>query len=214
MIFDNYSQGSTPTGEMGKQEFLQMLVAQLRHQDPLSPMESQQFASQLAEFSSLEELSNIDDSVSQGVDVDLVLTQAINNTLATTLIGKNVLAYGDRIVLDNSDSVDYSFNLAGSAEEVEVTIYDENGTAVQTISMKTLSEGNHTFSWDGKNKQGERLPEGNYTFDVTAKDSDGNLVVASTISKGLVSAVKYQDGIAVLIVNGKEIKFSDVLEIG
>ena len=60
MIFDNYSQGLTPSGEMGKQEFLQMLVAQLRHQDPLSPMESQQFASQLAEFSSLEELSNIE----------------------------------------------------------------------------------------------------------------------------------------------------------
>jgi len=214
MIFDNYSQGLTPTGEMGKQEFLQMLVAQLRHQDPLSPMESQQFASQLAEFSSLEELSNINDSVSEGVDVDLVLTQAINNTLATTLIGKNVLAYGDMITLGDADSVDYNFNLANPAENVEVTIYDENGAVVRTLSIKSLSEGSHTFSWDGKNKQGERLPEGKYTFVVNATDSDGNSVGASTVSRGMVSAVKYEGGVAVLIVNGQEIKFADVLEIG
>jgi hypothetical protein len=58
------------------------------------------------------------------------------------------------------------------------------------------------------------LPEGNYTFSVVAKDSDGNPVETSTISKGLVSAVKYQDGVAILIVDGKEIRFADVLEIG
>jgi len=214
MIFDNYSHSATPNGEMGKQEFLQMLVAQLRHQDPLSPMESQQFASQLAEFSSLEELSSIDDSVTQGVNVDLLLTQAINNTLATTLIGKNVLAYGNTITLGESDPADFQFNLGRPAEEVEVTIYDANGTAVRTLSLNGLSDGSHSFSWDGNNKEGERLPAGSYTFEVSATDSDGAPVESSTLSTGMVSAVKYLEGIAILIVNGNQVKFSDVLEIG
>jgi flagellar basal-body rod modification protein FlgD len=214
MIFDNYSQNTSPTGEMGKDEFLQMLVAQLRHQDPLSPMESQDFAAQLAQFSSLEELSSIDDSVSEGVDVDMILTQAINNTLATTLIGKQVIAYGNSIEFKEGSPADLSFRLSDLAEEIDITIYGEDGSVVRTITVNSLAQGEHTFPWDGENDQGEQMPDGSYTFGVSARDKDGNIVEASTISRGYVSSVKYENGIAILMVNGREIKFSDVLEIG
>lgn len=214
MIFDNYSHSASPTGEMGKDEFLQMLVAQLRHQDPLSPMESQDFASQLAEFSSLEELSSIDDSVSESVDVDLVLTQAINNTLATTLIGKQVLAYGDSFEMKDGAQPDMSFRLSGPAEEVDITIYGPDGSVVRTMTYNSLKQGEHSFPWNGENNQGERMPDGSYTFSISARDESGNMVDAATISRGYVTSVKYEDGIAVLLVNGREIKFNDVLEIG
>lgn len=78
---------------LAKEEFLTLLLAQLKNQDPLSPMENHEFAAQLAQFSQLEELQNIDSSIEQGLEVDLILTTAINNTLAATVIGKSASAY-------------------------------------------------------------------------------------------------------------------------
>jgi flagellar basal-body rod modification protein FlgD len=159
-------------------------------------------------------LSSIDDSVSEGVDVDLLLTQAINNTLATTLIGKEVIAFGDTVRFNGSDETDLSFRLSNAAENVEISIYDEQGTVVRTMSLKAMGSGDHTITWNGENNEGEDLPEGNYTFSVTATGADGNAIDSYTLTRGIISSVLYQDGAAVLMMNGRQIQFSDVLEIG
>ncbi len=200
--------------DMGKYDFLQLLVTQLKNQDPLSPMQSQEFAAQLAQFSSLERLMSIDDNLKQGIDSDMLLAQTINNTLATTFIGKEVLSQGDNIALLSGQTAPLSFELADNAQKVTVKIYDENDNLVRTIEISELDRGRHTIEWDGNNENGNALAGGNYRFEVEALDGDENPVTVQTYSRGIVSAVKYENGQPVLIVNGKEVYFGDIVQIG
>lgn len=200
--------------DLGKAEFLQLLVAQLRNQDPLSPMEGQEFAAQLAQFSSVEQLTSIDSSLKDGIDTDLMLTQAVNNTLATNFIGKQVASLGNQVSLLSGESASVNFYLADYAQDVKVKIYDEAGNLVRTMEYRGMNSGKQSLEWDGLNENEEQLPGGNYTFQVEATNSDGDTLDVTTFTRGLVSAVRYSNGTAVLVVNGKEIPLSDVLEIG
>ena len=201
--------------QMGKYDFLQLLVTQLKNQDPLSPMQSQEFASQLAQFSSLERLMNIDDNLKNGVNTDMLLAQTIQNTMATNFVGKEVLAYGDNIpLISGEDKVPLSFELAGNAEKVTVEIYDENDNLVRTIKMSSLNKGRNAVDWDGKDDSGKALSGGNYHFKVVAEDGNGNAITAKTLSRGIVSAVRYEKGQPILVVNGKDVYFGDIVQIG
>ena len=200
--------------EMGKAEFLSLLVAQLQNQDPLSPMDSQDFAAQLAQFSSLEQLSDINASLKSSSDMDMMLTSSINNTMAAGFIGKEVSSYGDNLALITDGSAPVNFILQDYSDEVNVKIYDAAGNLVRTMQAHGLEGGNQSLSWDGKNDAGSAVPGGNYRFEIEAKDSNGNSVGSVSVSKGIVSSVRYANGTAVLIVNGKEVSLADVLEIG
>ena len=208
------SNSAIGNADMGKYDFLQLLVTQLKNQDPLSPMQSQEFAAQLAQFSSLERLMSIDDNLKQGIDSDMLLAQTINNTLATTFIGKEVLSQGDNIALLSGQTAPLSFELGDNAQKVTVKIYDENDNLVRTIEISELDRGRHTIEWDGNDENGNALAGGNYRFEVEALDGDENPVNVQTYSRGIVSAVKYENGQPVLIVNGKEVYFGDIVQIG
>ncbi len=213
-IQSNNRLGQTDNGNISKYEFFQLLVTQLKNQDPLSPMQSQEFAAQLAQFSSLERLMDIDSSLQQGMDADMMLAQTINNTMATTFIGKEVMAYGDTIPLLQGQTAPISFELNGQAKEVTIEIYDENNDLVRSIKLTELDKGRHSVDWDGKNDAGQLVSGGTYHFKITALDGEENAVAAQTFTRGLVSAVKYVDGQPVLIVDGKEIYFADIVQIG
>jgi len=205
---------SSQSTAIGHEQFLNLMIAQLKNQNPLTPMESSEFTSQLAQISSLEQLVSIDGNIEEGIGVDMVLTQAINNTLAATLIGKDVTAMGNGIELQDGEDVDIHFSLAGFAEKVEVQVYDQAGNLVRTIESDALASGKHSVTWDGESDNGEDFPDGNYYFSVKAEDGDGNNVGARALVVGLISAVRFEGGSAVLMVNGREIAFSDVIEIG
>ena len=115
---------------MGKDEFLNLLVTQLKYQNPLEPMDDTQFVAQLAQFSSLEKLTDINTTLQSSTQLDYVLSQTIANTMATTLIGKEVIAEGKDIIhsYDQSDSL--SFKLGGDASETEIKIYNDSGALV------------------------------------------------------------------------------------
>ncbi len=200
--------------DMGKAEFLSLLVAQLQNQDPLSPMESQDFAAQLAQFSSLEQLSDINTSLKNSSDMDMMLTSSINNTMAANFVGKEVSSYGDNLSLVSGGTTPVDFILQDFSDEVTVKIYDPAGNLVRTMEAHGLEGGKQSLTWDGKNNQGEVMPGGNYRVEIEAKNSDGDSVGSVSVSKGIVSSVRYANGTAVLIVNGKEVSLADVLEIG
>lgn len=210
----NFQSSGLTSQTMGQEEFLKLLVAQLKHQDPLSPLESHEYASQLAEFSSLEKLVSINESVDQGVEADLILTQAINNTLAATLIGQEAKAVGNTIEFNSGETTEIHFQLGEFADDVVVQVRDQAGNIVKSIEANALSSGDHSVEWDGSNDHGEDLPEGDYTFSVVAKDANGVEVNATELIVGLISAVRFENGSAMLVVGGREISFSSVLEIG
>lgn len=212
-----YSATSNQTGgsqAMGKDEFLKLLIAQLKNQNPLSPTGGQEFASQLAQFSSVEQLTGINDSIQGSTQADLILTQAVNNTLATNFIGKEVLSLGDIVTLVSGGSPSVNFSLNDYATDVTVKIYDETGNLVRTIETSGLESGLQSLQWDGKDADGNELAGGNYRFEVQAKDANDDTVGVTELTKGIVSTIRYSNGQAVLIVNGKEVALADVLEIG
>jgi flagellar basal-body rod modification protein FlgD len=199
---------------MAKDDFLKLIIAQMKNQDPLSPMESQEFASQLAQFTSVEQLANINSNLEKGVNLDLLLTQAINNTLSVATIGKQAKGYGDYVLINGDGKAHLSFDLESFAKDVTVTIRNEAGVEVRTLQLSNLSSGSHTISWDLQNDAGETMPDATYKFEISAIGSDDSAVKATGLMIGNVTGVRYEDSQAILLVDNQEVSFGNVLEIG
>jgi flagellar basal-body rod modification protein FlgD len=194
---------------LGKDDFLQILVAQLQAQDPLAPMEGQEFASQLAQFSSLEQLTNVNSNLetSQAFDV------ALSNNSAIALIGKTVDAPGNKVDLKSGDTKNLSYSLDGDATNVTIDIFDSTGVKVSTADLAAQSTGLHEFVWNGRDASGALLPGGNYSFNITASDSSGNFVPTKTFSAGQVSEVIFEEGQAFAIVNGQKLAVNEISKV-
>lgn len=203
--------GIAATGDssLGKDDFLQILVAQLQAQDPLAPMEGQEFASQLAQFSSLEQLTNVNDNLeaSQAFDV------AMSNNSAIALIGKNVDAPGNAVDLKSGEVETLSFSLDGDAADVSIDIFNSTGAIVSTIDLGAQTKGLREYVWNGTDSSGALLPAGNYTFNVPASDSVGNFVPTETFAAGLVTDVIFEGGQAYAIVNGQKLAVNEISKV-
>ncbi|UCH62535.1 MAG: hypothetical protein JSU77_12160 [Fidelibacterota bacterium] len=193
-------------------EFLTLLMTELENQDPLAPMQSQEMAAQLAQFASLERLYSIDEQLGESLDVDLVMNQAINNTMAASLIGREVVAVGDSAVLKGGQA-NLHFTLEDPAAEVTITILDEAGQVVRTIRSNNLLGGEQVVAWDGTDNSGRSTSDGVYRFTITASDGDGNTVNAVTTASGIITGVNYETGIAILQVGDLEFPMGNVISI-
>lgn len=201
--------GAGGTDELGKEEFLRLLTAQLNNQDPLSPMDNTAFVSQLAEFSGLEQMMNVSKSVEQ-----LAIAQAVNNgSNMVSFIGKDVTYLGDSFNYDGAGGQDLAVDLAGDADKVTVTVYDSDGKLVRTFESGPMESGNGSVNWDGTDDQGRRVGEGQYTFKVSAEDKNGDRVEAVTRKSGRVEGVTYASGYPELLINGERVPVGEVVEV-
>ncbi len=203
--------GISATGDssLGKDDFLKILVAQLQAQDPLAPMEGQEFASQLAQFSSLEQLTNVNTNLESSQAFDL----ALSNNSAIALIGKTVDAPGNAIDLKAGEVESLSFSVDSDASDVNIDIYDSTGVKVSSTNLGAQSQGLHEFVWNGTNSSGALLPAGNYSFNITASDAVGNFVKAETFAAGLVTDVIFEEGQAFAIVNGQKLNTNEISKV-
>ena len=211
--YSSYGTNTTDKTSMGKEDFLKLMLAQLQNQDPLNPMEGTEFASQLAEFTSLEQLINLNDAMDTSINADYFLSQSINNTLAATLIGKEVKLDGSSFKNDGDENVTLGYNLSNKANSVTVKIYNEAGVLVKTIENAPKNSGDNKLIWDFTDNEGNSVPEGNYTFKVEAADAESNPISNSTFVLGKIDGVKYTSEGTMLVVNGAEYYISDILEI-
>ena len=206
------SSATTPstTDVLGKDDFLQLLVAQLQNQDPLNPMESTEFTAQLAQFSSLEQLYNVNDNLS-----DLGTSQlTMNNTQTVSMIGKKAWAYGNIIPWSDEAATDIHFGLGGDAVETVVNIYNAQGDFVKTISAGPMEAGSQSVSWDGTDSEGDSVPEGFYQFEVLAADAKGSSVTTEAFIVGVVTGVTFDDkGEAHLLVNDLSIPMNTIVHV-
>jgi flagellar basal-body rod modification protein FlgD len=196
--------------ELGKDEFMQLLVTKLQNQDPLDPMDDEAFIAELAQFSSLEQLQNLNSNLETALNWDYLQMQTINNTMATSLIGNNVVANFSNIYLDDANVPEIGYSTDNYADSIKVTITDIDGNVVNTLYEDNVVAGEHTVAWDGKDADGNRLAVGFYQVEITGTDVDGNSFKPSTYLEGRVTGVVYRDGSAYLKVNGLEIPLSDV----
>lgn len=196
-----YSTGTSDT--VGMDDFLEMMVAQLENQDPLDPLEGTDYTAQLAQFSSLEQLVNMNDQLGT-----ISLYQAsLNNAEAINLIGSEITAEGDTIQADGS-SVDLMYNLSDNAQEVTINIYDEEGNLVDTLESGAQNGGENSIAWDATS-----IASGDYTFEVSASNDNGDVISAYTIVTGEVTGVTFKDGLPYLSVNEQEIPFGNIISV-
>ncbi|MEJ2157570.1 MAG: flagellar hook capping FlgD N-terminal domain-containing protein [Desulfobacteraceae bacterium] len=194
---------------MGKEDFLNLLVTQLQHQDPLNPMDSTGFSAQLAQFSSLEELQNINETLGSVGNSQTILT----NSQAVDYIGKRVQAVGDQLELTSGQPVSIEFNLNQDAAGVYVRIYNQFGEYVQDLEPGPLTVGLQSVSWDGMNHQNQPAPDGTYRYEVMAMDADGNTMSVTSFTSGTVSGVYYKNGLAYLLTASQEIPLGNVVQV-
>ncbi len=204
----NTGSGFIDEKTLGKDDFLKLFILQLSKQDPLSPMDSTEVTSQLAQFTSLEELNNVNSTLSE----ILAFQHSLQNAMVTNMIGKVVRTPGNTTFL--TDKADISYTLSDDAASVKVSIFDETGGLVFSEDIETRAAGDNIYEWDGKDAFGNQMLEGAYTFEIEAIDSSGNPVQALTSSSGTVTGVTFKDGVTYLVLDGEKlVHLSEILSV-
>ncbi len=196
--------------DLGKEDFLRLLTTQLSNQDPLNPMDNTAFVSQMAEFSGLEQMMNMSESISQ-----LAVAQAVGNgTQMVGLIGKEVAYTGDTVAYQAPGDQSVGLQLDAPADTVTVTVYDAQGNLVKTIDKDgPLEAGDNELVWDGTDNNGNPVESGDYSFKVSAHDADGERVGAHLRLRGTVTGVTYASGFPELLIGNQKIPVGQIIEV-
>jgi flagellar basal-body rod modification protein FlgD len=193
---------------IGRDEFLTMFVAQLRNQDPLNPLDATEFTAQLAQYSSLEQLLNINGNLES-----LNASQEQDHRLqALDFLGKEVVADGDMLFLEPSQMSEGRFSLTTKAD-CTALILDSNGYPVKSIPLGVLESGQHQFQWDGLDASGNKMDRGIYSFEITALTEDGTILPVTTQITGKVTGVNLETESPILFLGDIPLYLSQVQEI-
>lgn len=195
--------------DLGQEAFLTLLVTQLQHQDPLDPQDNETFVAQLAQFSSLEQLTTANGSL----ESLYVAMASMNNASMTQLLGQDVRAYGDTFSYDGENSVNLGFESTHELDGATFTVMDESGSVVWTESLGGYGAGQNDITWDGQTISGAQAEEGVYTFSVTAQGDfpdDGQI---ATIVEGEIDGMSFETGTPVPSMGGAEIAIGDIIEV-
>ena len=207
------SQGSgfaaTESNEMDKDAFLELLVTQLQCQDPLNPMDSTAFTAQLAQFSSLEQLNN----VNKNLEYSQLYQSSINNSQAVSFIGKDIRAIGDTISVNNGITDSLFFKLTEQADDAVVNIYDIGDNLVKSMDTGALDQGEQSIEWDVTDNNGMAVDDGEYRFEVMAYNGSEERIDAATYTSGTVTGVTFLDGKAKLLVGERPIALGNIIEV-
>ena len=193
--------------KMGKDAFLQLLVTQLKLQDPTNPLDDKQLTAQLAQFSSLEALNNIQNTVEK-----LASKFDDSNILSgLKFLGTEVRAPGNEIVKQDGEISQVTYKLNGDATRTYVNIFDQYGNIVNTVELGPKNQGTYTFEWDGKDFDGNVLPDGQYSLAFGAEGPDGESVLIDTEVYGKVVGVTKQDSNIILeLEDGRKVSMDQV----
>lgn len=200
---------SSQRNVMGKSDFLNLLVVQMQAQDPLNPMDATGFTAQLAQFSSLEQLQNVNSSLE-----DLALSQSVmTNSQAVGFIGKTITALGNVVSVQDGENSPIEISLEADAAAVYASIYNADGEFVRDLELGPMNAGNHSVEWDLENFLGDSVSDGLYSYEISAVDSSGNTIGATTYSSGTVTGVNFRNGLAYLMVGDQEVYMGNVVEV-
>jgi len=204
------SSSTTNSNELGKESFLQLLVTQLSNQDPLNPMDDKEFVSELSQFSSLEQLTNLNEGMDNLIDA----TERQDMISAVNFMGKEVTASGDVISKKNGKVSSMTIDLTEDANAVLVNIIDESGNIVRTVDLGGMTAGSHEFTWDGMDYVGNEAEDGTYSAAVAAETTAGKIMLVSTQVSGVVQGIENQDGSYLLrLDNGRTVDFMSITNV-
>lgn len=198
--------GKKNKNEMGKDDFVKLMSAQLKYQDPMSPLKNEEMAAQLAQFSALEQMMN----VNQNLEKMAAGQKPQENVLAASLIGKRIQTDSSRFQLAKGAQPEIKFELPSDAEALSVSMVDAKGEVVREIELGAMGKGPQAIRWDGKNSKNQEQPVGEYTFRINATGDGGKPIQVKTSTSGLVSGVSFEGGKPMLLVGDKKIALDTV----
>lgn len=199
----------TGSNKLGKNEFLKILTTQLQYQDPTAPMDNSQFVAQLAQFSSLEQMQNVNTTLEQLVTVQ----KAASQNSAIGMVGKDALYSSNEQSLTAGGSVKVEATLAASAADVTMTISTPDGKTVRRQSFGALQAGVNELTWDGRDDKGDVQPAGAYLVNVAAADLQGKAVSVTQYSRSRITGMSFSDGTAQLLLGTKSVPLDQVAQI-
>jgi flagellar basal-body rod modification protein FlgD len=197
--------GSTLAGNF--QTFLTLLTTQLKNQNPLDPLDTNQFTQQLVQFAGVEQQLKTNDQLTTLVS----LQHTAQSTQALGFVGKTAVVDGSTTALTNSSA---TWNLSvPTNSNVSISIANSTGQTVFSGSYSVQAGQNQAFAWDGKGNDGTRWPDGKYTLTATAADTAGNSVAVSTQIQGVVNSVDLTQSPPLLSINGQTYTVNQIKSI-
>jgi len=200
--------GSDPTVSQG--DFLKLFIAQLQHQDPLSPLDPNELTAQLAQFSSLEQLTGINTRL----DTLASVTKQSNGASALGLLGREVSFDGGNVPVTNGKAAPVDFTLDAAAEKVAATVRAGDGSVVRVVDLGALGAGAHTFQFDGKAATGGTVSDGTYSVEVDAVAPGAKVPTqVSLVGRATVDGVDLSTDPATVLVGSLHIPLDQVKEV-
>ncbi len=199
------------SNDLGQEDFLELMVTQLRNQDPFEPLQSGEFIGQLASFGTVTGIGELNNSVS-GLVSSLTSNQSLG---ATNLIGKNALVPSNSLNLKLGDENKAAISTTVPTNNVNVNITDAAGNLVTSISLGVVNEGLKEFSWDGLDSGGNQAPEGEYFLSAVGAQGEDN-VALDTFAYKQIQSISLGDGsgsVRLNVENGGELKVSEILRV-
>ncbi len=217
-LFDELApqqQAKTPTKQLGKEDFLKLLTLQLRSQNPLDPTSNQEMAAQLAQFSALEQMQNINATLEQLLQSNASLALQMAQYTAPSLIGKTAQVSSSQVAFDGNSTVAMGYQLASAAAEGTIEIRSSSGALLRSIRIPAseLSAGTHQLEWDGRDDRGQRVPAGTYSITVRAHTSDGTEVTATPLVRGTITGIRYSSNGLMVLLGALEVPISSIIEL-
>jgi flagellar basal-body rod modification protein FlgD len=188
------------------QQFLQLLTTQLQNQNPLDPLDTNQFTQQLVQFAQVEQQINMNSSLTQLI----ALQQTAQTTQAIGLVGATVTVDGATTRLSGG-LARWSFSPTKTATAT-ITIRDATGQTAYSATQ-TVSPGQQTFTWNGKGSNGVQWPDGKYTISVSVKDASGQAIALSTETSGVVESVDVTKTPPVLSIGGQDYTLDQIKQV-
>jgi len=188
-------------------DFLQLIVTQLKNQNPLDPTDPTQFMSQLVSYASYDQQTQMNSNLTS-------MVSSMNSLLTSNgigYIGQTVEAKGDTTPLTDGQA-SWGYSLSSAAATVNIIVKDQDGNTVYTTTGDT-SAGSHTFTWDGTTDSGSTAPDGDYTISVGAANASGSSVLNYTSVIGKVTGVDSTSGTAQLLIGDTTVALTSVIGV-
>ena len=188
--------------------FLNILTTQLKNQNPLDPLDTNQFTAQLVQFTGVEQQLK----TNEFLETLMLSTQNTAKSEAVSYIGKQVTASGKTGELNDEKKATWAFNAETTVPNAVVTIKDSKGSVVYS-ETGSLNAGPGTFLWDGKTTTGTTAPNGIYTIDIKGTSLSGSSIEVTTSSVGVVTGVDFTGDVPILTIGSRKVAISDVTDV-
>ncbi|MEQ1877700.1 MAG: flagellar hook capping FlgD N-terminal domain-containing protein [Bdellovibrionia bacterium] len=196
--------------DLDKDAFFKLMLTQMKNQDPTNPMQSHDMAAQLAQFTSLEQLFNIN----EGIGALKKGQEPMSDYQVLNFMGKSISADSSKLARVKGDkSHELRFNLRGDAVSAEITIKDAEGNTVRKLPLQALKKGANTATWNGYTEDDQMARAGDYYFTIEAKNQAGSSISAETSVKGRITGVNYTSKGPILLIGDQTVYLQDVKKI-